>query len=46
VCRPEITLVEFEQIYDEYIQLCNNQAHSLESEEVYVSLLNKSIFLN
>ena len=43
---PDLTLIEFEQIYDEYIQLCGNQQAKLESEHIFVHLLSKSIFLS
>ena len=39
-------MVEFEQIYDEYIQLGDNREDMLANEMVYIRLLNKSIFLN
>ena len=39
-------MIEFEQIYDEYIQLCDNQPDNLASEDVFVHILEKSIFLN
>ena len=42
----DITLVEFEQIYDEYIQLCANLQANVDAEQVFVHLLSKSIFLS
>lgn len=44
--RPDLTLIEFEQIYDEYIQLCGNKPECLGSELVYTHLVKNSIFLN
>ena len=32
---PDLTLVEFEQIYDEYIQLSDNKPECLSQELVY-----------
>ena len=46
VYRPDITLIEFEQIYDEYIQLGDNREDMLANETVFIHILNKSIFLN
>lgn len=43
---PEITLVEFEQIYDEYISLCGNQAAMVEQELIFASLVDTSLYLN
>jgi predicted transcriptional regulator len=39
---PQITLVEFEQIYDEYINLCNDE-DDLELEMVSLSKVLRSI---
>lgn len=43
--RPQITLVEFEQIYDEYISLCGNDETMLVNEEVLISAVQQSFFL-
>ena len=39
-------MVEFEQIYDEYIQLCDNKPECLAQELVYADIVKDSIFLN
>ena len=44
-CRPAITLVEFEQIYDEYLYLCNDNQSQVNAEEISLSKLKASHFL-
>ena len=43
--RPAITLVEFEQIYDEYLYLCNDNQTQVNAEEISLSKLKASHFL-
>ena len=43
---PDLTLVEFEQIYDEYIQLSDNKPECLSQELVYAQNVKNAIFLS
>lgn len=43
---PDLTLVEFEQIYDEYIQLSDNKPECHSQELVYAQIVKNSIYLS
>ena len=43
--RPAITLVEFEQIYDEYLYLCNDNIELANAEEISLKKLKAAHFL-